>query len=56
MSAFSNPPLTTIHVLKHEVGELAVRRLVGNVVNPKKFTCKTQVSTYFVERKSVCRR
>lgn len=56
VSAFSNPPLTTIHVLKHEVGELAVRRLMGNIVNPKKFTCKTQVSTYFVERKSVCRR
>lgn len=53
VGAFSNPPLTTVHVLKHEVGEIAVRRLVGNIQNPKTFTCKTQVSTYFVERKSV---
>lgn len=55
IGAFSNPPLTTVHVLKHEVGEIAVRRLIGNISNLKKFTCKTQVSTYFVERKSVCR-
>ena len=53
IGAFSNPPLTTIHVFKHEVGEIAVRRLVGNIINPKNYTCKTQVSTYFVERKSV---
>ena len=56
MGAFSNPPLTTVHVLKHEVGEIAVRRLVGNINNPKNFTCKTQVSTYLVERKSVAAR
>lgn len=56
LGAFSAPPLSTIHVLKHEVGEIAVRRLLGNVNNPKNFTCKTLVSTYFVERKSVCSR
>ena len=54
IGAFSTPPLSTVHVLKHEVGEIAVRRLVGNVNNPKNYTCKTLVSTYFVERKSVC--
>ena len=60
IGAFSTPPLSTVHVLKHEVGEIAVRRLVGNVSlvgnvnNPKNYTCKTLVSTYFVERKSVC--
>ncbi|AEB07718.1 transcriptional regulator, LacI family [Coriobacterium glomerans PW2] len=51
--AFSDPPLTTMHVLKQEVGEIAVRRLVGNIRNPKSYTCKTQVSTYLVERESV---
>lgn len=56
IGAFSTPPLSTVHVLKHEVGEIAVRRLVGNVNNPKNYTCKTLVSTYFVERKSVCER
>ena len=54
LGAFSNPPLTTVHVPKHEVGEIAVRRLVGNIRNPKSYTCKTVVSTYFVERQSVC--
>lgn len=53
LGAFSNPPLTTVHVLKHEVGEIAVRRLLGNIANPKNYTCKTLVNTYFVERQSV---
>ncbi len=53
LGAFSNPPLTTVHVPKHEVGEIAVRRLVGNIRNPKCYACKTAVSTYFVERQSV---
>lgn len=53
VGAFSNPPLTTVHVLKHEVGEIAVRRLLGGFENPREFTCKTQLSTYFVERQSV---
>lgn len=53
LGAFSNPPLTTVHVLKHEVGEIAVRRLLGNITNPKNYTCKTLVNTYFVERQSV---
>ena len=53
VGAFSNPPLTTVHVLKHEVGEIAVRRLVGNIRSPKVYTCRTMVSTYFVERRSV---
>ena len=26
---------------------------VGNIRNPKSYTCKTAVSTYFVERQSV---
>ncbi|WP_085830900.1 LacI family DNA-binding transcriptional regulator [Collinsella vaginalis] len=56
LGAFSNPPLTTVHVLKHEVGEIAVRRLVGNIRNPKSYTCKTQVNTYFVERESAVAR
>lgn len=53
LGSFSNPPLTTVHVPKHEVGEIAVRRLIGKIREPKRFTCKTQLSTYFVERQSV---
>ena len=53
VGAFSNPPLTTVHVLKHEVGEIAVERLLDNIETPKGFTTKIQVSTYLVERESV---
>lgn len=53
IGSFSVPPLSTVHVLKHEVGEIAVRRLQGKIDNPKSYTCKTQLSTYFVERQSV---
>lgn len=53
VGAFSNPPLTTVHVPKHEVGELAVERLVSSMRAPKRYTCKIQVDTYFVERASV---
>lgn len=49
----SNPPLTTIHVYKHEMGELAVRELVQAIEDPKKVKAKIQVYTDFVERGSV---
>lgn len=49
----SDPPLTTINVYKHEMGELAVRELVQAIENPKKLKSKIQVYTDFVERESV---
>lgn len=56
LSAFSAPPLTTVHVMRREMGEIAVRRLVGNMRNRKGYTCTTQVHTELIERKSVCDR
>ena len=53
LSAFSNPPITTVHVPRREMGELAVRRLVGNIRQSKGYTCTTQVNTHLVERQSV---
>ena len=53
LGAIFDPPLTTVHVFKHEVGETAVRRLIGGIERPKSYTCKTQMSTYLVERASV---
>lgn len=53
VGSFSNPPLTTVHVPKHEVGEMAVERLVSSIRAPKQYTCKIQIDTYFVERSSV---
>lgn len=53
IGAFSNPPLTTIHVHKREMGQLAVKMLMEAVRDPQPYTRKTQVSTSFVERESV---
>lgn len=53
MGAFSTPSLTTMHVLKQEAGEIAVRQLVDGIENERGYTCKTEVSTYLVERGSV---
>jgi len=52
-SSFSNPPLTTIHVPKQEIGQLAVRMLMESMTDPQHYTRKVQVSTNFVERASV---
>ena len=53
--AISNPPLTTIHVYKHEMGETAVRELLYAVEHVNKIKKKIQVCTDFVERGSVRR-
>lgn len=51
--AVSDPPLTTVHVYKHEMGEMAVRQLAMAMEDPKKVKMKIQVCTDFVERGSV---
>ncbi len=50
----SSPRLTTIHVYKQEMGQLAVRRLVDNIKdNNNCIKAKIQVCTKLVERESV---
>lgn len=51
--AISDPPLTTVGVYKHEMGEVAVRELAMAMDNPRKAKLKLQVTTSFVERGSV---
>lgn len=52
--AISTPGLTTIHVYKQEMGEIAVRRLLDNInYKPSSVKTKIQVCTQFVERDSV---
>jgi LacI family transcriptional regulator/LacI family purine nucleotide synthesis repressor len=52
-SGFTNPPLTTIHMPKHEIGELAVRTLVDHARHPLGYNMVINVSTTLVERESV---
>lgn len=49
----SNPRLTTIHVFKQEMGQIAVRRLMDKIKLGSKVKTKIQVCTEFVERESV---
>lgn len=50
------PALTTIHVPKHDIGRMAVEKLITQVKHPHDYTCTTHISTTFVERGSVCGR
>ena len=49
----SSPRLSTIHVFKQEMGEIAVRRLNDHIRQESKVKTKIQVCTEFVERESV---
>lgn len=53
LGAFSSPPLSTMHVMRREMGEIAVRRAVGKLVRAKSYSCTTQVQTNLIERESV---
>ena len=48
-----DPPLSTVHVDKQELGARAVREVVSAVENGQKVNVKIQLSTEFVERNSV---
>lgn len=51
--AICDPPLTTVNVYKHEMGETAVRELMHAMENRDSVRMKIQVCTDFVERGSV---
>lgn len=53
LSLFSIPALTTMRVMRREMGSIAVRRAVGKIRNPKSHSCTTQVETDLIERSSV---
>ena len=56
LSLFSVPPLTTMHVMRKEMGSIAVRRAVGKIRRAKDYACTTQVETDLIERASVSKK
>ena len=51
--AMCEPPLSTVHVDKQELGARAVREVVSAAENGQKVNVKIQIATRFVERESV---
>ncbi|MDY4535520.1 MAG: LacI family DNA-binding transcriptional regulator [Tractidigestivibacter sp.] len=54
-ASICNPPLTTARIPNREMGEIAVRRMLDRIREPRDYTCVTHLSTTFVERQSVRR-
>lgn len=55
ISSIIEPALTTIHVPKQYMGELAVERLLKILNEPNPYPVKTELSTTLVKRKSILR-
>ena len=55
MAQTIEPPLTTVHVHKSWMGSMGVHTLIERVANPEQPKVTKLVSTYMVERGSVCR-
>lgn len=53
LCSYLSPPLTTVHVPKQYMGELAVHRLHDILTNPNASPVKIEVSTDLCKRKSV---
>lgn len=51
--SFLNPPLTTMHVYKHEIGALAIDQLLNKINSSSRTPIKLQLTATLVERESV---
>lgn len=51
-SGFTVPPLTTVHVYKHQLGLIAAERLVHRIENPGSIPLQITTPTYLVIRES----
>jgi LacI family transcriptional regulator len=51
---FTSPPLTTIHVDRETLGQMAAQLLLEKIENPAHSTIKMRVGVRLVERGSVC--
>jgi LacI family transcriptional regulator len=52
LCTYLNPPLTTIHVPKQYMGEMAVKRLAEIIVHPSASPVKIEIATSLLKRKS----
>jgi len=52
----NEPPLTTVHVFKHRMGEMAAQCLLGRIQSPEAAPLKIVVATQLVLRNSCCNR
>ena len=52
---FVQPPLSTVHVPRHEMGEMAVRRLMEQTTDPHHASCVTMLHTTIISRASIKR-
>lgn len=55
-AAMNEPPLSTVHVFKRRMGELAAQHLLDHIRNPTSPPSKLVVSTKLSLRESCCRR
>lgn len=55
LATLTLPALTTIHIHKHDIGAMAVHKLLDQVRNPHHYTCVTHISSDFVIRDSVAK-
>ncbi len=53
MSTYTEPPLTTIHVPRHQLGAVSIRRLLDLIDDPISFPVRIQVTTSLVIRESI---
>ena len=53
-ACITQPPLTTVHVPRHGMGQLAVQRIMAQEQGDAGFGSITQLHTMLVERDSVC--
>ena len=51
-ASYINPPLTTVHVPKKYMGEMATRRLINIIQTPGQFIVKIEIETQLVPRSS----
>jgi LacI family repressor for deo operon, udp, cdd, tsx, nupC, and nupG len=54
MAAIYNPPLTTIHIPRYEIGKRAVEELI-KVINGEHAAGEVLLRTYLVERESTAK-